>query len=404
LLVSLSADAAKKKKKASKKHKTPAAKTTSKSKSKSSDRGLPPADMAPESDEASKEKEAPAKAAPEPAEDQGDDKTAKAPPPAPEPSDEPVAKPAKPARPPREAESEASSGEGALSAMRVGLGGGALFRNLTWNQAAGALAPYSLAPGPEATVWLEVFPAAFMTDGFAGNIGLYGHFNLGLGASSETPSGTKLTTKYQDFLVGLKIRIPVGIFHPYVDGFYGMQKFSLDPVAADRPNFNYAFAGGGAGARIQFTPMIDLDIGGAYLKALNPGSSAGEVASNAFYPNATAWGLEFGGSLGFRLFSIVGIRGGASFRQWGVSTNWKMGDAAPRAGGATDRNITAWGGVEVVFDGVGGGHEEAAPVKKTKTTAPDKARKAAPHEVEPEEGAPEVDTGAGAGAGKDADE
>jgi len=59
LLVSLSAEA-KKKKKASKKHKTPAAKHTSKSKSKSkskeSDRGLPPPDATPETDEASKER------------------------------------------------------------------------------------------------------------------------------------------------------------------------------------------------------------------------------------------------------------------------------------------------------------------------------------------------------------
>ena len=53
----------------------------------------------------------------------------------------------------------------------------------------GALAPYSLSPGPEVGVWLEVYPAAFATDGFAANIGLFGRFNYGFGAQSKLPLG-----------------------------------------------------------------------------------------------------------------------------------------------------------------------------------------------------------------------
>ena len=54
------------------------------------------------------------------------------------------------------------------------------------------------------------------------------------------------------------------------------------------------------------------------------------------------------------------------FRQFGVATGWRTGDTVTRAGGATDRNITAWGGVELVFDGMGGGagESESAPAKK----------------------------------------
>ena len=408
LLVSLSAEA-KKKKKSSKKHKTPAAKHTSKSKSKSkskeSDRGLPPPESSPETDEASKEKEekaAPSKAAAEPGEGEEKPTPPKA---VEEETPKPAAPPPKAAKPPREAaEPEGGAAGGAPLALSFGIGGKALFRNLSWSEAMGALAPYKLSPGPEIAVWLETYPLAFLSDGFAGNIGIYGHFDYGLAASSQTPSGMKLTTKYQDFFVGLKIRFPIGIMLPYITGGYGMQKFSLDPVAADRPNFNYSFASGGAGARIQFTPIFDLDASGMYIAVLNPGSAAGEVASNAFYPNATAYGVDFSLSFGLRLLSFLGVRVGGDFRQFGLTTHWTSTTMGARAGGAADRYITAWGGLEIVFDGLGGGgggaREEAAPAKK----AAPKAKKPAPTEGEPEgDEAGGGGAGAGAGAGADTD-
>lgn len=424
LTVSLSAEA-KKKKKASKKHKTPAAKTTSKSKatkSKESDRGLPPPESAPETDEATKEpgaagqagkeeKVPPSKSAAEPGE--GEEKAAKAPPAA-EPEEGAPGKPAPKAKPSHvTAEPEGGGTLGSPIALSLGVGGKALFRNLSWTEAMGALAPYSLSPGPEGAVWVEAFPAAFASDGFAGNIGIYGHFDYGLGASSKTPppASQTLTTKFYDFLVGLKVRFPLGMFLPYVTGAYGMQKFSLEPLDMSRPNFNYSFASGGAGARVQIMPALDLDLGAAYLYVLNPGSGNGDVASKALYPNATGYGVDVSLSIGYRLFSVVGLRAGGDFRQFGVTTHWKTGDTAPRAGGAADRNISVWGGVEIVFDGMGaaaggGEGEEAAPAKKA---APAKGKKPPPREVEPEEGggAGAGDgggPGAGPGAGTDTDE
>jgi hypothetical protein len=397
LLVSLSAEAKKKKK--PKKHKTPAAKHTSKStkssKSKESDRGLPPVEAAPETDEASKEKEAPSKKpAAEPEGSAGGEKAEgeKKPPPPPSEEETPAAKPAKVAKAPPEKGEER---EGAPIALQLGLGGKALFRDLSWTQANGALAPYSLKPGPELALWLETYPAAFMSEGFAGNIGLYGHFNYGLGASSKTPppQSQTLTTKYYDFLGGIKIRIPLGTFLPYVAGAYGMQKFALTPTDPTRPNFNYTFVSGGAGTRIQLTPAFDIDLSAAFLYVLNPGSATGEVASNAFYPDATANGIDAQLSIGFRILRSVGVRAGGDFRQFGLSTNYKTTNVGPRAGGATDQNIGVWGGIEIALDGMGGGGggEEPAPAKK----APAKAKKPAPGEGEEEE------PSAGTGAGKD---
>ena len=185
----------------------------------------------------------------------------------------------------------------------------------------GALAPYKLAPGPEVGAWFEVYPAAFATDGFAANIGLFGSFDYGIGAQSKLPSGTILTTKYQDFTVGGKVRIPLGMIIPYVAGSYSMQKFHLEPVDNTRPNFNYGYVNVGAGARVQFTPAMDADVGGGYLIVTNMGSQAGEV--QALYPNAKASGIALNLSLGYRVTSLIGIRIGADFRQIGSTLHWR---------------------------------------------------------------------------------
>jgi hypothetical protein len=375
LFVSLSAEA--KKKKPAKKSKTPTSKSKGKGKEAAPESG-------PETDEASSDEKSSGK------DSEDDEKPAAKASPPPPPEDEDVAakKPAKAAKASPKAESE-DGGIGAPIAFRLGIGGRGLFRTLSWTDDGGALAPYSLAPGPEVGVWLEAFPAAFMTDGFAANIGIFGHFDYGIGASSKTPAGATLTTKYQDFLAGLKIRFPVGMFIPYVAGAYGMQKFHLEPADPTRPNFNYALVSAGAGARILLTPAVDLDVGAAYLYVLNPGSTAGEVAAPNLYPNATAYGIDATLSLGFRLMSTVGIRAGVDFRQIGLATHWKTSDAALRAGGATDRNIAVWGGLEVTFDGLGGGggeSEEAAPAKKG---PPPKAKKPPAEDGEPEAGTDE---------------
>jgi hypothetical protein len=189
----------------------------------------------------------------------------------------------------------------------------------------------------------------------------------------------KLTTKYQDFLAGVKVRIPVGMIVPYVAGAYGMQKFQLEPVDNTRPNFNYAFIRAGAGARVQFTPSVDMDLGAGYLIVTSLGSQAGEV--QALYPNAKANGVDVNLSLGFRITSLIGIRVGADFRQYGLTLHWATGQPGIMAGGATDRYISAWGGLEIVLDGLGssgGGEEgEAAAPKK-----PAPKKKAAPAEDE----------------------
>jgi len=389
LLVSLSGDAEAKKKKA-KKHKTPAAST----KAKGSSKEALPADE-PESDEASSESKS-SSSSKKAAADSGDERDGK---------ETKEDKPAASAEPEGDAEGSTGSskvvkkaapkeaapeGEAVVPfAMRFGVGGKALFRSLTWTESNGALAPYSLSPGPETGVWLEAYPAAFATSGFAANVGIFGNFNYGFGAQSKTPAGQMLTTKYQDFLGGIKVRIPIGNVQPYVAGAFGQQRFHLDPAPTDnsRPNFTYTLIHAGGGARVQFTPSIDADLGLGFLIVRDLGSAAGEVASPDLYPGAAAYGFDAALSVGIRLASVVGLRLGADFRQLGVSLHWKTTDTGPKAGGAVDRYIGAWAGVEVVFDGLSGGasgHDDSSgPAPKAPAKAKESSKKAAPDDGEP---------------------
>jgi hypothetical protein len=366
LFVSLSAEA--KKKKGGKKHKPAATKSKGKA-------AAPEA--APEADDESDD-EKPSSSSKG---DEDEEKAAKPTPP-PEPVGDEDAAAKKPAKTKPAPKEEDEGPAGGLPALRFGLGGGALFRQLRWTDDNGALAPYTLSPGPEFRVWFEAFPAAFATAGFAANIGLYGHLNYGFGASSKTPAGMNLTTKYMDFLGGLKVRIPLGSVQPFLAGAYAMQKFSLEPADPSRPNFNYSFIHAGAGARFQFTPELDMNVGAGFLYVMNPGSAAGEIKAPNLYPRAAANGVDVTLSLSYRAISMVAVRLGVDFRQFGVATGWTMTNPALRAGGATDRNITVWGGLEVVFDGVTGGESEAPPPKKAE-------KKKAPAEGEGEGEKPE---------------
>ena len=73
-------------------------------------------------------------------------------------------------------------------------------------------------------------------------------------------------------------------------------------------------------------------------------------------------------SLAFRISGSVGARAGAELRQYVLSMNDKT---TPTVGGAVDRFITMFAGVEVVLDGMGGAasDEEPKPSKRKRRHA-----------------------------------
>ena len=264
---------------------------------------------------------------------------------------------------------EEGSGEGSpASALELGLGAKAMFRQLAWTSdgRAAGLGPYNLTPGPETGLWFEFYPAAFGTSGFAANVGLFGHFNYGFGVATTLANGNNVATKFRDFHAGVKVRIPFDAFVPNVSVAYGQQVFEVaqQNQPTDLPQLAYQFVRPSLGARYYVSPAVAIDGALGYLLVLDPGSGVNHVRAANYFPNATSFGFDVSASVVFRVSGAIGVRGGADLRQYILNMNDKT---TPTVGGAVDRYITAWAGIEVALDGQGasaGGDDE--PVKPSK--------------------------------------
>ena len=80
-------------------------------------------------------------------------------------------------------------------------------------------------------------------------------------------------------------------------------------------------------------------------------------------------------SIRLRLSRLLALRAGGDFRRYGLSLHQAQ-NTQPLIGGAADQYIVGWGGVELVFDGVGGG--ASADEEKPAPTAKPAAGKAKP--------------------------
>ena len=257
-----------------------------------------------------------------------------------------------------------------LPALEFGVGAKAMFRQLSWTSDARAagLGPYNLTPGPETGAWLEFYPAAFGSQGFAANVGLFGRFDYGFGVATTLANGTDVATSFRDYLGGIKVRIPTGTFIPNVSVAYGQQVFEIAQTqnTTDLPKLAYQFIRPGAGRAPIPSPTLAMDAAVAYLMVLDPGSGADHIRSSRFFPKATSYGIDAAVSVAVKLTGSIGARAGVDFRQYGIALH---PDSNTRAvAGAVDCYIVAWAGLEVVLDGQGGaaGGDDDEPVKPSK--------------------------------------
>ena len=247
-----------------------------------------------------------------------------------------------------------ASGSRPPPALRGGVGFGAVYRQLTWTGAhPSTLVNDSTSSAPELGGWLEIYPGAFVDRGFAANVGAILSFNRGFGISSKSASGFNSDVIFQDFLVGVKMRFPLGFFVPHVSAAYGGRVFKFSPTIAEVPSVFYAFARLAAGLRAQIADAVDAEVEAAYLAVVDTGSQSGYIGAPEYFPGLGAYGLEAGGSIGVRVTGAFGLRAGVDFQRFALDLSHATGMLM--ANQATDQYLTIWGGLEVVLDGASGG-------------------------------------------------
>ncbi len=254
-------------------------------------------------------------------------------------------------------------------ALRAGIGFGAVYRRLTWAGAhSPALSDYAMSPGSELGGWLEVYPGALVDRGLASNLGAMVSFNRGFGVSSKSAAGDVSSVIFEDFLLGLQMRFPLGFFTPQVSAAYGGQVFLFTPRLAPVPSVFYAFARLAVGARAQIANAIDAQIEAAYLAVLDSGKQAGYLGAPEYLQGLSTYGLEAGGSIGVRVTGVFGVRAGVDFRQYALDASHATGMLM--ADKAADRYLTIWGGAEIVLDGATRSESTRIPPSSSRPPAP----------------------------------
>jgi hypothetical protein len=254
------------------------------------------------------------------------------------------------------AESPPIDGMRPISAIEATLGAAVLFRSLVWNQdLTPQLSSYSLSPGPEARIDLDLFPGAFATSGWPSNIGFVGAFGRSVGVTSQAGGGAALPTTSEDYLLGLKARLPLGSVVPYLTATFGGQSFAIhgQDNTTNVPGIDYRFFRAGLGTRVELSTMFSLDVGGGYLFVTEPGTGPGEIGSAAFFPRGKAYAVDGDLAVAARITQLIALRVGVAARQYGLSFNAQKGDANI-VGGAIDRYVVVGGGLAIILDGTTG--------------------------------------------------
>jgi hypothetical protein len=216
-----------------------------------------------------------------------------------------------------------------------------LHRSLKYNQAYSQnVGNYSLPAAPVADLGMRIYPLAFVSKGWASNLGLDLHGQLAFGLNSETSDGTSYSTKYNEYDASLVGRVPLGPHDLHFLAGYKGQNFTMDDAGAteEAPVADVQYSGGrfGAGGRFVLTKAVALGFDAAYIYLF----SYGELASDAWFPNTTGGGIEGQLFADIRLYKALDARLFASYQRNFFDFHSRVSDTRV-AGGAVDEYINA---------------------------------------------------------------
>ncbi len=210
------------------------------------------------------------------------------------------------------------------------------------------LLTYNLATAPQALVHGTWFPLAHRMDGWMANIGLTGGYEVGF-ATSVAFGDEELDQSTSMWWVGPKIRFPFGLHSLGLLAAIGNHQFTIKgdddvgPLGPLFPDVSYSFIDIGADARLRFDSGLLIGAHARY-RIVN---DTGDLQSDAWFPETSAVGFEYGGEVGWMLSENFDLLFGIDGLQYGMNFN-PIAESTPHdrvAGGATDRYVSVWAGL-----------------------------------------------------------
>ena len=187
-----------------------------------------------------------------------------------------------------------SAGGGGPIAFRFGIGGKALFRNLSWTDDGGGLAPYTLSPGPQAGVVARGVPGGVRDRRLRRE-----HRRSSVTSTSasarrpRTPAGNDADHEVPGLSGRVKVRFPFGMFQPVPRGRLRPAEVLASSRRTPPGRTSTTRSSSRAPARASSSrPRSTSTSARGYLYVMNPGSSAGDVARQRCTANATAYGVD----------------------------------------------------------------------------------------------------------------
>jgi hypothetical protein len=202
-----------------------------------------------------------------------------------------------------------------------------------------ALRTYDLAASPNLVLAAEVYPLARLGVPIVRRLGLYGGFQRALGVSSQTSTGTTVSTTWWRAEGGLRFRVPFGEEDRFVlgvDGGVVKERFSFTgakTLTAWLPDVDYFFWRAGLDGRLRAGPL-GLLAQAAYLPAIQGGAVADRFRQTSFSA------VELGFGLAVPIVPIFELRATAVYTRVFYSFHPEVGDLYV-AGGALDHLVRA---------------------------------------------------------------
>lgn len=237
----------------------------------------------------------------------------------------------------------ATRGDPGPPPLAVSVGGEVMARSFGYrDDLFDELARYDVAARPALGVDAVWYPAAHLgasPGGWAGRVGVAARFLYVTPFETSTADGERYTTRASSFRVGLRWRQPLGGAELGGIADYAGRSFSFDQGDALRPpevpGVRYRSLRLGAEVRAPLAGAWSGVGSLAYRHVL----SSGEIESDAYFPRASARGVDAGLWLARPLKERFELRLGAALERYGYDLAPEPGDMRV-AGGAVDQYLS----------------------------------------------------------------